>query len=82
MLDLAEFRREHDLSQADLARLLTAAGAAVSARSVANWEQRRRAMPPWVGAILSRLSKKEIRELERGPRKTRPVGVSTPHRRG
>jgi DNA-binding transcriptional regulator YiaG len=79
--ELVTFRREHDLSQADLARLLESAGAAVSVRTVQGWEQGRRAMPSWVSAILSRLSKKEIRELERTPRKTRPVGVATPHRR-
>jgi len=76
---LVTFRREHDLSQTDLARLLEAAGARVSVRTVQGWEQGRRAMPPWVGAILARLTKREIREFERAPRKTRPVGVATPH---
>jgi len=79
--ELVQFRREHDLSQADLARLLESAGAAVSVRTIQGWEQGRRTMPPWVGAILARLSKREIREFERAPRKTRPAGVATPHRR-
>jgi DNA-binding transcriptional regulator YiaG len=78
-MGLADFRRTHDLSQDDLARLLTSAGAATSLRSIQNWEQGVRAVPPWVEALLGRLKIREIRDFPRAERKTRPVGKSTKH---
>jgi DNA-binding transcriptional regulator YiaG len=78
-MKIVQFRQRHDLSQRDLADLLTQAGAETSLRSIQNWEQGVRETPAWVGALLERLKLREIREFPRKPRKTRPVGKSTRH---
>jgi hypothetical protein len=77
---VAQFRVENDLTQADLSRLLTECGVPTSLRTIQGWEQGR-ATPPWVLPFLARISKRQLREFERAPRRTRPAGVSTKHRR-
>lgn len=77
--DVRAFRVEHDLSQAEFCELLARAGAPTPVSSVKSWEQGHRPTPPWVGALVARLKKAEIREIPRQPRERRPIGKSTPH---